>query len=62
MLIDPIIEELHATKEKLAREVNYDVHAFFERLREAERRHPERMADLRPEIPGNEAMGAGDRD
>ncbi len=46
METDPILEEVHQMKDDSAREVGYDLHALCERLREAERAHPERMISL----------------
>ena len=40
---DPILREVHRIKDKLAREVGYDVGKMFDRLREAAKKHPERM-------------------
>jgi hypothetical protein len=37
---DPILEELWAVKDKLAREAGYDVDRFVENLRQWERAHP----------------------
>ena len=45
MAVDPILKEVHAMKDALAREVDYDLDTLFDRLKEAERRHPERLAD-----------------
>ena len=46
---DPIIAEVRAARAKLMRECNNDVNKLFERLKEMEREHPERIvtkADL----------------
>ncbi len=40
---DPILREVHKMKDRLARDVGYDVQALFDRLREAASKHPERM-------------------
>ena len=45
---DPIVEEIRKVRAELAREAGYDFHVICERLREAERQHPERMAAPRP--------------
>lgn len=37
---DPILEELWAIKDELAREAGYDTHQFFENLRKWEAEHP----------------------
>ena len=46
--IDPIVEEIHKVRAEMAKEAGYDLHLICERLREAERQHPERMASPRP--------------
>jgi hypothetical protein len=38
---DPIMEELWAVKDKLAREAGYDVDRFAENLRQWEKAHPQ---------------------
>ena len=38
---DPILEELWATKDRLALEAGYDAHRFVERLRRWEVEHPD---------------------
>jgi hypothetical protein len=45
---DPILREVHRIKDKLAREVGYDVEKMFDRLREAAKKHPERMVHPAP--------------
>ena len=40
---DPIVDEVRRAGAVMAREANYDLHTLCERLREAERRHPERV-------------------
>ena len=51
---DPILQEVHRMKDKLAREVGYDVERLFDRLREVAKKHPERMAKpaLKPVAQG----------
>ena len=46
MKADPILREVHALKEQLAREVEYDLHALCERSRQAEQRHAKRVASF----------------
>ena len=48
MTSDPILREVHRMKDALAREVGYDVEKLFDRLREAAKKHPERMAKPAP--------------
>lgn len=43
MQTDPIIREVYRIKDELNREVGGDVGKLFEILREAEKKHPERM-------------------
>jgi hypothetical protein len=38
---DPILEELWAVKESLAREAGYDIDRFVENLRQWEKAHPQ---------------------
>jgi len=40
---DPIVEEIRKAGDEMAREAGYDLHTLCERLREAERQHPERI-------------------
>ena len=42
--VDPVVEEVRRAGEELARKAGYDLHRLCEHLREAERRHPERLA------------------
>ena len=48
MWIDPIVEEVRETGDKLAKAVDYDLHRFCERIREYEQQHPERLVSLPP--------------
>jgi hypothetical protein len=43
MDLDPIIKEVREAGAKLAAEAGYDVHRFFENLREAEKEHRKRL-------------------
>jgi len=38
MWIDPIVQEVREAGEELARKANYDLHTFFENLRENEKK------------------------
>ena len=42
---DPILSEIRKARDEMARDANYDIHALCERLREAERQHPERLIE-----------------
>lgn len=46
-LEDPIVEEIRQVRAELAREGHYDLHTICERIREEERRYPERLSKLR---------------
>ncbi len=46
---DPILREVHRMKDESAREMDYDIHKIFQRMRENEKKHPERMAQPAPE-------------
>ena len=48
MQSDPILREVYRIKDKLARQYGGDVHGLFEHLREAAKKHPERMVKLPP--------------
>jgi len=39
MIPDPIVKEVREAGAKLAAEAGYDVHRFFERLRQAEKKY-----------------------
>jgi len=43
MKTDPILREVHRMKDQFAREMGYDLAKMCERLREDEKKHPERM-------------------
>ena len=45
---DPIVMEMREAGGEMAREANYDLHTLCERLREAERQHPERLIKTPP--------------
>ena len=45
-MYDPIIAEVHEARWKLFEEAGGDLHVFFQRLREAEKKHPERIVEL----------------
>ncbi|MEI6705117.1 MAG: hypothetical protein WCL71_16550 [Deltaproteobacteria bacterium] len=47
---DPIIEEVRKAGENLAREAGYDVHTFFNMLRERENSHAARVVSRTPVI------------
>lgn len=45
---DQIVTEVRKAGDEMAREANYDLHTLCERLREAERKHPERIVTSSP--------------
>ena len=45
---DPILAEVRKARDEMARAANYDSHILCERLREAERQHPERLVKTPP--------------
>ena len=40
---DPIVEEIHAVREEIARACNYDLKQIMEHLRKKEEKHPGRV-------------------
>ena len=48
MVSDPIVDEVHRIREKLLEECGGDLDKYIERLREREKKHPERLAPLAP--------------
>lgn len=50
---DPIVEEVRRAGDAVFREANYDIRIVCERLRAAEREHPERIATLPPRSEAN---------
>lgn len=42
----PIVTEVHQAGQRLFEEAGNDLHVFFQRLREAEKKHPERIVEL----------------
>lgn len=55
MEYDPILKEVHAAKEKLAREANFDARALCHRFREAEKRYASRIVDMATVKPKEDA-------
>ena len=41
---DPIVEEIHAIREQIAQECDYDIKQIVARLRKHEKEHPDRLA------------------
>jgi hypothetical protein len=40
---DPIVEEIHAIREQIAQECDYDIKQIIARLRKHEKEHPDRI-------------------
>lgn len=51
---DPIVAEVHRTREKLAAQYNYDLKAFFADLRKRQVALGERLVDRRKNVPRDE--------
>lgn len=49
MEADLILKEVHAIKDQLAREVNYDMHVLCERIRQTETRYASRLVKPIPD-------------
>jgi hypothetical protein len=45
-MYDPIIAEVHEARWNLFEEAGCDLHVFFQRLREAQNKHRERVTEL----------------
>ncbi len=41
--IDPIVQEVREAREELARQANYDLHTFFQNLRENEKKRKSKV-------------------
>lgn len=48
---DPIVEETRAARAEIVEQVGEDIHAFFEYLREREKRASEGVVSLPPNSP-----------
>ena len=45
---DPIVEEIHAVRKKIAEDCNYDFKQIVERLRQREKTHKDRIVSFPP--------------
>ena len=45
-MVVSILDEVHEARRKIFEEAGNDLHVFFQRLREAEKKHPERVVEL----------------
>ena len=46
---DPIVEEIHAIREQIAQECDYDIKQIIARLRKHEKEHPDRLTAYEPD-------------
>ena len=53
---DPIVEEIHAAREQIARACNYDLQTILIRLKQQEAEHPERLV-RKEDLPKRRAAG-----
>lgn len=53
---DPIVEEIHAAREQIARACNYDLQTILTRLKQQEAEHPERLV-RKDDIPKAKPAG-----
>ena len=58
---DPIVQEVRSTRERLAAELDFNVHAIFADLQDRQRRLGRRLVQ-RGRKPGSEQAAAPDRD
>jgi len=54
---DPIVEEIHLVREKIAKECNYDLKQIMNRLRKKEKRHRERVVSPKLQTKQKKALG-----
>lgn len=45
-MVAAILDEVHEARRKIFEEAGNDLHILFQRLREAEKKHPERVVEL----------------
>ncbi|MEI6607433.1 MAG: hypothetical protein WCP35_19150 [Verrucomicrobiota bacterium] len=50
MFEDPIVEEIRRYRKEHAAKYGNDIHRIFEALREAEKKHPERLVHFGPKL------------
>lgn len=54
---DPIVEEIHLVREKIAKECNYDLKQIMDRLRKREKAHRERVVSKKLRGKQKKAVG-----
>jgi len=47
MINDPIVEEIHRTREKLSRKFQFDIRKIFEDVRQKEKQQCKKVVNLR---------------
>lgn len=45
-MVASILDEVHEARRRIFKEAGNDLHVLFQRLREAEKKHPERVVEL----------------
>jgi hypothetical protein len=45
---DPVVDEVHKTREEIAREANYEVRVLARRLQESQKRHGDKLVTQLP--------------
>jgi len=55
MINDPIVNEVRRVRDELAKKFNYDVDAIFYDLREKQKKHRNRIVNLREQRKGEQA-------
>jgi hypothetical protein len=61
MIDDPIVENTRKAREETVLECGEDVHAFFEYVRERERRNGRDAVALTPNVPESSMQGSDPR-
>jgi hypothetical protein len=54
---DPIVEEIHLVREKIAKECNYDLKQIMNRMRKKEIEHRERVVSKKLRAKQKKALG-----
>ena len=55
MINDPIVNEVRRARDELAKKFNYDVNAIFYDLREKQKKHRNRIVNLREQRKSEQA-------
>jgi len=53
MKTDPIIKEIHETRENLSRKFDFNIRKIFEDVRQREKEHKERVVNLKTKRKNN---------